>query len=336
METINDGSPRQRTVTTMDVQLRAFVASPEEYQRLAWVHDAAWNTVGLTGEDYARHDAGRNPHFFVERVVALVDGAVVAHAQYGENAWNHRPGKYFIAIEVHPHYQRRGIGTRLYQASADALAVRHPPPTLIVATTREDQPGGLALLHKEQFTQVMRHPMSRINVQRFDAARFTEVGAKVRAAGITLHSMDELRERDPAWKRHWYDLELAINADHPMADRGAPLPFETFAAYLDTPLVRTDSAFFALDRDGSYVGQSTLNIPNAQSTTATVGMTGVVRSHRRRGIATALKVRTLQFAHATGIEWIETSNEEHNPMLQLNLRLGFEPAAAWLDFEKRM
>ena len=38
---------------------------------------------------------------------------------------------------------------------------------------------------------------------------------------------------------------------------------------------------------------------------------------------------------AAGIEWIETSNEENNPMYQLNFRLGFEPAAAWLDFEKR-
>lgn len=99
--------------------------------------------------------------------------------------------------------------------------------------------------------------------------------------------------------------------------------------------MRTDSAFFALDRDSTSVGQRTLNIPNAKSTTASVGMTGVVRSHRRRGIATALKVLTLQFAQAAGIEWIETSNEEHNPMLQLNIQLGFEPAAAWLDFEKR-
>ena len=198
----------------MDVQLRAFVPTPEEYQHLAWVHDAAWNTAGLTGDAYAQHDAGRNPTFLFARLVAVADARVVAHAQYGENAWNHAPGKYFIAIEVHPDYQRRGIGTQLYRTIRQTLAQRQVPPTLITATTRDDQPGGVALLRTQAFTQVMRHPMSRIAVQRFDAARFTAVAATVHAAGITLHSMSELRERDRGWKRHWYDLELAINADH--------------------------------------------------------------------------------------------------------------------------
>ena len=64
-------------------------------------------------------------------------------------------------------------------------------------------------------------------------------------------------------------------------------------------------------------------------------MTGVLRTYRRMRIATALKVRTIEFAQTYGAQWIETSNEENNPMLQLNLRVGFQPAPAWLSFEKR-
>ena len=45
---------------------------------------------------------------------------------------------------------------------------------------------------------------------------------------------------------------------------------------------------------------------------------------------------SIEFAQAYGAQWIETSNEENNPMLQLNLRLGFQPAPAWLSFEKRL
>ena len=120
-----------------------------------------------------------------------------------------------------------------------------------------------------------------------------------------------------------------------MADRGEPLPFETFAGYMDTPLVNTDAAFFALDGAGNYVGQSTLDIPDAHSKTISVGMTGVLRTHRRMGIATALKVRAIEFAQAYGAQWIEAGNEENNPMLQINLRLGFQLAPAWLSFAKR-
>lgn len=308
----------------------------DDYGALAAIHEAAWGEAWLNAENRQRHDAGRDPSFFFQRLVAELDHQIVAHTAYGEDAWNHTPGKYTLDIIVHPNFQQRGIGSALYTQIITALATRTPAPALLTAITREDQPGGLALLHKRGFVQVMRSPMTRLDVQAFDAARFAGAQARVQHAGITIHSMSELKVRDPNWKRHWYDLELAINADHPMPDHGEPLPFETFAGFLDTPLVNLDAAFFALDAVGNYVGQSTLEIPDAQSKTIHVGMTGVLRSHRRLGIATALKVRTIEFAKAYGAYWVQTSNEENNPMFQLNLMLGFQPAPAWLHFEKRI
>lgn len=64
------------------------------------------------------------------------------------------------------------------------------------------------------------------------------------------------------------------------------------------------------------------------------GLTGVKRDYRRRGIATALKVKSIEVAQKDGFEFIETSNEENNPMFQLNLQLGYKPAPAWLRFNK--
>jgi GNAT superfamily N-acetyltransferase len=306
-----------------------------DYNAVAAIHNAVWNEAGPTGKNRQLHDAGRNSNFFFQRLVAEVEGQIVAHAAYGEDAWNHTPGKYFIEIAVHPQFQRRGIGTALYAQIIPVLNTREPAPLFFTASTREDQPGGLALLYKAGFRQVMRNPMSKLDVTAFDQRRFADVAEKVRSTGITIQSMSELKERDPRWQRHWYDLELAINEDHPMPDRGEPLPFETFARLVDTPLVNTDAGFFALDGASNYVGQSTLEIPDAQSKTLNVGMTGVVRSHRRMGIATALKVRAIAFAQAYGAQWIQTSNEENNPMFRLNQLLGFQPAAAWLNFEKR-
>jgi hypothetical protein len=40
------------------------------------------------------------------------------------------------------------------------------------------------------------------------------------------------------------------------------------------------------------------------------------------------------FAQEIGAKFIETNNEEHNPMYQLNLQLGFQPQPADLDMEK--
>lgn len=64
------------------------------------------------------------------------------------------------------------------------------------------------------------------------------------------------------------------------------------------------------------------------------GLTGVVANHRRKGIAAALKLRAIKYAHQHGVKVIETGNEENNPIYQINLMLGFQPQPAWIDFEK--
>jgi ribosomal protein S18 acetylase RimI-like enzyme len=236
---------------------------------IAAIHNAAWQATGPSGENRQRHDAGRNADFFFQRLLAEIDGQIVAYAAYGEDAWNHTPGKYSIEIAVHPSYQRHGVGNALYRQIVTTLAARDPAPIYFTAITREDQPGALALLNKERYRLVMRSPMMRIDVAAFDATRFAAVEEKVRQAGITLHSMSELKQRDPDWIRHWYDLEQAINADHPMADRGESLLFETFAGYMNTPLVNTDAAFLPWMPPATTSGKVRWIFPTPRATRST-------------------------------------------------------------------
>ena len=320
----------------MSLTIRPLNNTRAEYNAIMAIHSLLWPEALFTGEHRQLHDAGRNPDFLFQRLVAERDGQIVAHANYGENPWSHRPGKYTLDIQVHPAYQRQGIGDALVQAIYVALAQQSPAPVLLTTGTRTDKTGALAFLAKHGFTEVMRHPSSTLDVQAFDGAAFAPILEKVRQAGFKIYSMTELKARNPNWIRIWYDLELAINDDVPTADRGEPLPFATFAGYVDGPLVATDAAFIAEDATGQYVGVSSLNIPAPGSPVLQTGMTGVLRSHRRQGLATALKVHAIQFAKAYGAKAIDTSNEEHNPMYQLNLALGFQPAPAWLDFEKSM
>jgi RimJ/RimL family protein N-acetyltransferase len=65
------------------------------------------------------------------------------------------------------------------------------------------------------------------------------------------------------------------------------------------------------------------------------GMTGVRREWRRRGIALALKVRSLEFAKAQGFRRVVTENETNNRgMIAINDRLGFVKQPAYVHYLK--
>jgi GNAT superfamily N-acetyltransferase len=112
------------------------------------------------------------------------------------------------------------------------------------------------------------------------------------------------------------------------------VPFEKWRKdIIEDPMFLPDAYFVALD-GAEYVGMSNLWDDRASDHLNT-GLTGVKRSHRRRGIATALKVRAIAYAKANGHPLIKTGNEVGNrPMLSINQRLGFVRQPDWITLKK--
>jgi GNAT superfamily N-acetyltransferase len=135
------------------------------------------------------------------------------------------------------------------------------------------------------------------------------------------------RTRDPAW---------GLSQDVPSPEPFTRSPFDVFVERtLTAPNFLPDAQIIAVDA-GRWVGMSGLWKSLATPKRLHTGFTGVARSHRRKGVATAMKVEGIRFARAYGAEIIGTDNEENNPMYLLNLQLGFEPRLAELFYRKQM
>jgi mycothiol synthase len=131
------------------------------------------------------------------------------------------------------------------------------------------------------------------------------------------------------------DLRWSLIQDVPSPEAHTePTLAEFEEMILRDPALEAEAFFVASTGSGAFIGMSNLwrNDPSGKRLDA--GMTGVVRAYRRRGIATALKVRTIQYAQTVGAETIVTSNEENNPMYILNRKLGFEPMPAWINYHR--
>jgi GNAT superfamily N-acetyltransferase len=153
--------------------------------------------------------------------------------------------------------------------------------------------------------------------------------------GITLAAYPELAS-DPLCHRKCYELACESQQEMPATGVRTHQSFGQYAQQIFANSAFIPEAFFIALDQGRYVGVSALIDEYEDRTRLATDYTGVIPSYRRRGIATALKLCCIHYAHTHGAKTIITGNDATNPMYQLNAQLGFTPMPAELLFELKL
>jgi GNAT superfamily N-acetyltransferase len=164
------------------------------------------------------------------------------------------------------------------------------------------------------FVPFERYHPSHLDLTAFDPAAFADAIARLEQQGFRLFTYAEVGDSEDH-RRRLYDLESATRSVQPFREIGdyAPPAFATWEA--DMAQWSQETIFLAAAPDGAWVGVIT---------GLEWGFTGVHPDWQGRGIATALKVRSLAVAKAQGMEQMQTENHEDNAaMLAINRKLGF-------------
>lgn len=316
--------------------IRPFEPTDAEYEAVVAVANAAWPDEQDTVENWKHNDATRNEDRFFQRFVITSEaGQILAEASCRESNWAYVPGKYIFDITVHPDQQDQGIEAQTYDHILHFLSKRKPKLTCLDTYIREDKTDRIAFLEVRGFKVMMREANSELDLLNYDFSTYEQHLQKVKDQHIELLTLPEVQAQDNDWLQHNYDLSIAILHDVPDTDVLTPEPLNEFAKGFEHPNFLPNAHFFALDA-GQWVGLSTLWKDAVRADRLWVGLTGVLPSHRRRGIATALKWLTFDYARRHDVRYITTENEENNPMYELNLALGFKPLPAWLTYRKEL
>ena len=314
--------------------IRPFDWSDEDYQSLIDINNAIFPDELDLPELLKHRDNARDQNYMLNRVVLELDGKPIGTASFGQSMWTPMPGKFWLFIQVHPGHQRKGNGKAIYDHIVSTLAEKEP--TILDSWTREDKTDAVSFLKSRGYEQIMRGQNSRVTLAGFDPSKHADVVERVRESGIRIVPLEELKEEDPDWRKKLYELDWLLSLDVPEVDEPKKREFGVYCKQtFDKPTFFPEGFFVALDGD-EYVGVSMLELNLADPTKLQTDLTGVIRSHRRKGIATALKVHALSEAKTTEAEFVETDNEENNPMYTLNVKLGFEPMPGWLHMRKTM
>jgi GNAT superfamily N-acetyltransferase len=130
-------------------------------------------------------------------------------------------------------------------------------------------------------------------------------------------------------------LRWAIIEDAPSTEPFAkPTLTEFDERILQDPELDEDAFFIAIAAAGSFVGMSNLwrKVPTGKRFGA--GLTGVVRAYRRPGIATALKVRTIEYARSVrGRDDCDQPRRKQSDV-HAEPQVGLEPKPAWISYQE--
>jgi GNAT superfamily N-acetyltransferase len=330
-----NASARFREPLTTSQRTIVRPATPADYPALVAIGKASYPDYGESVEEWRHWDkTWDHSKYFKIRLVAEEAGRIVGYGLVNHMRWAFVPTKYRFDITVLPQDRRRGHGTALYEGLVAAVVERGG--RTLAASAKESMGDGVRFLTKRGYREVKRDWESRLFVEGFDFGHFATADGRVTRQAIRIVALADEMDRDPAALQKAFELHEDCRMDIPSVDPPTRRTIDEFRRDdIDSPSALLDAFFIAIDKDGQYLGVSNMFRSLDDPTFLWQGITGVRRDARGKGIAMALKLRTVRYAIDHRIEHIKTWNDVHNkPMLSINEGMGFAKQPAWVAYEK--
>lgn len=258
-------------------------------------------------------------------------GGLIGFGECAKPFWGHAPGVYMLFILTHPTQRNRGIGQDLL-ARLEAYA-RGQGAERLWSDCRESQAHSIRFLASAGFSTFGIRFESAIDLSQFEPARFSSALRSVEAAGYRLTTLADLRKERAEADRELYEVHHATMKDVPLPGGFViDVGYDQWRKQFDSPTFDPSLYFIAM-RGSQIVGLTTIEL--LQDGPAITDSTGVLREHRNRGIALALKVHSLAVLKQSGRAEARTHNDTENPaIIHLNEKLGYVRLPGWMQWEK--
>jgi len=320
------------TIARGTVVLRPF--RQDDYPTVVALSNEAYPDYGWTLDEVRHWDAEWRPEGYLQRrIIALEHGVPVGYSETSHSRGQFVPANYNLDIVVRPAFRRRGIGLTLY---ADATAVlRERRAHWARNAMKESQVESIAFAGRIGAVELRRDWESRLDLATFDPTPFAAAPRRAAEAGVRITTLADELTSDRDAVRKAYVLHEEARIDVPSIDPATPSPYERFEEeVLRSPYALPEAHFLAI-RAGRYVGESSMGKEGTDPGVIYQHLTAVLRDERGKGIAMALKLRTIEYAKVEGLREIRTWNASVNrPMLAINEALHFAKQPAWITFGK--
>lgn len=236
---------------------------------------------------------------------------------------------------VDPPHRRRGVGRALYDR-LEREAIRRNATTLW-ASVNADVEADVRFARSRGFPEIRRQRQSRVVPAESRTDLLADHVAELRATGVELTTLvAEGADREEV-RRECFRLHNASEKGMPGVGPRTSPTYEEFVQLEPSGPGYFPEGIHLAKLGPEYVSMTVLHREETRPDVLIVGWTGTDPRYRGRGIATALKRRSIEFARDAGFTAVETRNDYRNTKTwTINELVGFRTIHTWSSCEKSL
>ncbi len=298
-----------------------------DYGSFCELWNSVWPNVAKDVDELRRDDAFP-VHLRTTRWLASLDGADVGFAEAYRPAGSYHEANWLIEVGVKRDLRGKGTGTQLFRQALNFVELAG----MEIADTRvsgEDE-HSLLFAGRRGFSEVSRDFESVLDLCTCDR----EFLQNLAAAAQELEIKPIVVCDSPEFRRLLHEAFEEVRKDVPRMDPPVPLTLEFFLqATLEDPAFLMEGSHVLMD--GEHIAGFAGLFQGATEGRIDTWLTSLRRPYRGRGLAQAMKAKTILWAIENGYASIRTDNNSANTsMLAINDKFGFQRCAAILTMRR--
>ncbi len=320
------------------MEIKKFKETDKEFEELARIDNLVNHDSIDHPDDDKREWKIRDKSLIRDRLLLYKNNVVIGALYYSQGRDKNNRTTFFT-LNIDPEYNMKQSRELLFNRMLEEIKVFNSNQIL---TNIYDHPNYIKIkqfLIDNKFKLVQTNREYSCDITKVNLEKYQPLIKKLEKEGIQFYDSRDEMQNFPNHFQKLEELEWTYSQDFPIPDgiEHTRPPFDHYMKIINDYYENCYGVDIVAVIDGKYIGSTDLEIyPKTEPHKAWTGGLGVLKEFRRKGLATALKIKAIEKLLVKGVTEVRTDNEENNPMYKINIALGFKPVPFSLEYFKKL